>query len=77
MQHHEVKNYVKFTMKKKPDKLKNRTNVAHEPTGIFFKKCLLLMNDAKLVHNGKTRTRFTLMKTSREDFKTGVSHRMI
>ena len=42
-----------------------------------FKKNVLLMKDAKLVINGKTRTRFTFLKTFREDFVTGVSHRMI
>ena len=30
-----------------------------------------------MVINGKTRTRFTFLKTFREDFVTGVSHRMI
>ena len=43
----------------------------------FLKKYLLLKKNAKLVLNGKTRTSFTIIKTSREDFVTGVSHRMI
>ena len=46
---------------------------AHETTAIFSKKCFLLTKDAKLVLNGKTRTSFTFMKNSREDFITGVS----
>ena len=77
MQHHELKNYLTFTRNKNRIKWKNIKDFAHEPTGIFFKKCLLLKNDAKLVLNGKTRTSFTFMKTSREDFIAGVSHRII
>ena len=42
-----------------------------------FQKMLLLKKDAKLVINGKTRTKFTFLKTLREDFVTGVPHRMI
>ena len=57
--------------------MKKYKDFVHEPTGIFFKKCLLLKKDSKLVLNGKTRTSLTFMKPSREDFITGVSHRMI
>ena len=64
-------------MNKNRIKWKSIKNFAHDPTGIFFKKCLLLKKDAKLVLNGKTRTSLTFMKPSREDFITGVSHRMI
>ena len=39
---------------------KHFKNFAHEPTGIL-KKILLLKKDAKLVINGKTRTRFTFL----------------
>ena len=66
-----------FTMNKNWIKWKSIKDFVHEPTGIFFKKCLLLKKDAKLILNGKTRTSFTFMKPSREDFNTGDSHRMI
>ena len=45
MQHHELKKYLKFTMSRKPDKMKKYKRFAHETTGIFFKKCLLLKNN--------------------------------
>ena len=38
----------------------------------FFLLILLLKKDAKMVINGKTRTRFTFVKIFREDFVTGV-----
>ena len=76
MQHHEMKKYLVFTVNKKSDKWKNIKIFAHEPTGIL-KKNLLLKKDAKMVINDKTRTRFTFLKTFREDFFTGFSHRMI
>ena len=57
--------------------MKKYKDFVHEPSGIFCKKCLLLKKDAKLVLNGKTRTILTFMKPSREDFITGISHRMI
>ena len=77
MQHHELKNYLKFTMNEKPDKMKKYKRFCTRTDWNFFQKMLLLKNDAKLVNNGKTRTSFTFMKTSREDFIIGVSHRMI
>ena len=43
----------------------------------FKKKIVSLKKDAKLVINGIARTRFTFLKTFREDFVTGVSYRMI
>ena len=66
MQHHELKKYLEFTVNKKPDKWKIIKIFAHEPTGIKKKK-LLLKKDAKLVINGKTRTRFTFLELF--DFK--------
>ena len=35
MQHHELKKYLKFTVNKKPDKMK-KFKTAHEPSGIFY-----------------------------------------
>ena len=64
-------------MNKKPDKLKKYKTFCTRTDRNFFFLILLLMKDAKLVLNGKTRTRFTFMKTFCEDFVTGVSHRMI
>ena len=76
MQHHQLKKYLEFTVNKKPDKMKKHKNFCTR-TDRNFLKILLLKKDVKLVINGKTRTRFTFMKTFREDFVAGVSHRMI
>ena len=64
-------------MNKKPDKLKKYKRFCTRTDRNFFQKMFIIKKDAKLVLNGKTRTSFTFMKTSREDFITGVSHRMI
>ena len=40
----------------------------------FFKKILLLYKDAILVINGKTRTRFTFLKTFREEGQYNSRH---
>ena len=77
MQHHELKKYLEFTVNKKPDNNKPENIKNFHTIRPQFKKICLLKNDAKLVINGKTRTRFPFLKTFRGDFVTGVSHRMI
>ena len=60
----DLKKILKFTMNKNRIKWKSIKDFVHEPAGIFFKKCLLLRKDAKLILNGKTRTSLTFMKPS-------------
>ena len=63
MQHHELKKYLEFTVNEKPDSKKTAENIKKFHTNRpQFEKKFLLKNDAKLVINGKTRTRFTFLK---------------
>ena len=42
MQHHELKNYVKFTMNNKPDKMKKYKRFSTRNDGNFFQKMFII-----------------------------------
>ena len=54
--------------------MKKHKNFCTRTDRNFFQNILLLKKDAKLVINGKTQTKFTFLKTFREDFVSGVPH---